>query len=88
MAVAASFSLVSFAVHAAEWVASMLAISFLFFSTDASLLVLASNWAAFKAAEAGQVGACFEKLVAFIKANTPQPEEAPADDNAVASQEK
>ena len=34
---------------------------------------------AFKAAEAGQVGKCFEKLVAFIKANTPeQPEDAKA----------
>ncbi|MDA9992353.1 hypothetical protein N9E03_01575 [bacterium] len=55
---------------------------------SANIIDLATQRGAFKAAEAGQVGACFEKLVAFIKANTPQPEEAPADDNAVASQEK
>jgi len=55
---------------------------------SANIIDLATQRGAFKAAEAGQVGACFEKLVAFIKANTPQPEETPADDNAVASQEK
>jgi len=55
---------------------------------SANIIDLATQRGAFKAAEAGQVCACFEKLVALIKANTPQPEEAPADDNAVASQEK
>ena len=46
---------------------------------SANIIDLATQRGAFKAAEAGQVGACFEKLVAFIKANTPQPEETPAD---------
>jgi len=40
---------------------------------SANIIDLATQRGAFKAAEAGQVGACFEKLVAFIKANTPQP---------------
>ena len=44
---------------------------------SANIIDLATQRGAFKAAEAGQVGACFEKLVAFIKANTP---EAPAED--------
>ena len=46
---------------------------------SANIIDLATQRGAFKAAEAGQVGACFEKLVAFIKANTPQPDETPAD---------
>ena len=47
---------------------------------SANIIDLATQRGAFKAAEAGQVGACFEKLVAFIKANTPDvaAEEAPA----------
>jgi hypothetical protein len=47
---------------------------------SANIIDLATQRGAFKAAEAGQVGACFEKLVAFIKANTPEvaAEEAPA----------
>ena len=50
---------------------------------SANIIDLATQRGAFKAAEAGQVGACFEKLVAFIKANTPKPEEnADADANA------
>jgi len=53
---------------------------------SANIIDLATQRGAFKAAEAGQVGACFEKLVAFIKANTPQPEESTADE-AVAKQE-
>jgi len=53
---------------------------------SANIIDLATQRGAFKAAEAGQVGACFEKLVAFIKANTPQPEESTADE-AVATQE-
>jgi hypothetical protein len=49
----------------------------------ANIIDLGMQRGAFKAAEAGQVGACFEKLVAFIKANTPKPEEnADADANA------
>jgi hypothetical protein len=46
---------------------------------SANIIDLATQRGAFKAAEAGQVGACFEKLVAFIKANTPKPEEKPED---------
>jgi hypothetical protein len=49
---------------------------------SANIIDLATQRGAFKAAEAGQVGACFEKLVAFIKANTPETEEnkeAPAE---------
>lgn len=42
---------------------------------SANIIDLATQRGAFKAAEAGQVGACFEKLVAFIKANTPKKEE-------------
>ena len=45
----------------------------------ANIIDLGMQRGAFKAAEAGQVGACFEKLVAFIKANTPKPEEKPED---------
>ena len=45
---------------------------------SANIIDLATQRGAFKAAEAGQVGACFEKLVAFIKANTPKPAEADA----------
>ena len=40
-----------------------------------NIIDLATQRGAFKAAEAGQVGACFEKLVAFIKANTPETDE-------------
>ena len=49
---------------------------------SANIIDLATQRGAFKAAEAGQVGACFEKLVAFIKANTPaaEAEEAQATD--------
>jgi hypothetical protein len=43
---------------------------------SANIIDLATQRGAFKAAEASQVGACFEKLVNFIKANTP--EEAPS----------
>lgn len=42
----------------------------------ANIIDLATQRGAFKAAEAAQVGVCFEKLVAFIKANSPAPEEA------------
>lgn len=42
----------------------------------ANIIDLATQRGAFKAAEAGQVGACFEKLVAFVKANTPDEEAA------------
>ena len=46
---------------------------------SANIIDLATQRGAFKAAEAGQVGKCFEELVAFIKANTPeQPEDAKA----------
>ena len=55
---------------------------------SANIIDRATQRGACKAAEAGQVGACFEKLVAFIKANTPQPDEAPAEETAEASQEK
>lgn len=34
----------------------------------ANIIDLATQRGAFKAAEAGQVGACFNKLVAFVKA--------------------
>lgn len=44
----------------------------------ANIIDLATQRGAFKAAEAAQVGGCFEKLVAFIKANSPAPEEAEA----------
>ena len=37
-----------------------------------NIIDLATQRGAFKAAEAGQVGTCFEKLVAFVKANTPE----------------
>ena len=46
---------------------------------SANVIDLATQRGAFKAAEASQVGVCFEKLVAFIKANTP---DAPAEDAA------
>lgn len=49
-----------------------------------NIIDLATQRGAFKAAEAGQVGTCFEKLVAFVKANTPE-EEAPKEE---ASKEK
>jgi len=49
-----------------------------------NIIDLATQRGAFKAAEAGQVGTCFEKLVAFVKANTPE-EEAPEEE---ASKEK
>jgi hypothetical protein len=42
----------------------------------ANIIDLATTRGAFKAAEAAQVGACFEKLVAFVRANTPAPEDA------------
>lgn len=41
---------------------------------SANIIDLATQRGAFKAAEASQVGACFEKLVAFIKANSPKPD--------------
>jgi len=37
----------------------------------ANIIDLATQRGAFKAAEATQVGDCFQKLVAFVKANTP-----------------
>lgn len=46
---------------------------------SANIIDLATQRGAFKAAEASQVGACFNKLVAFIKANTPKPEEKEED---------
>lgn len=49
-----------------------------------NIIDLATQRGAFKAAEAGQVGTCFETLVAFVKANTPV-EEAPEEE---ASKEK
>jgi len=55
---------------------------------SANIIDLATQRGAFKAAEAGQVGACFEKLVAFIKSNTPKPaegEKADAEPNAEAT---
>lgn len=54
---------------------------------SANIIDLATQRGAFKAAEASQVGACFNKLVAFIKANTPKPEdnaEEKPEDNAPA----
>ena len=41
----------------------------------ANIIDLASQRGAFKAAEASQVGACFEKIVAFVNANNPTPAE-------------
>lgn len=52
---------------------------------SANIIDLATQRGAFKAAEAGQVGACFEKLVAFIKANTPKPAEENKEGNADAN---
>ena len=48
----------------------------------ANIIDLATQRGAFKGAEAGQVGACFDKLVAFVKANAPAQEEdaAPAEE--------
>jgi hypothetical protein len=43
----------------------------------ANIIDLATQRGAFKAAEAGQIGACFNKLVAFVKANQPEASEAP-----------
>ena len=40
----------------------------------ANIIDLATQRGAFKAAEAGQVGAAFNKMVAFVKANTPEEE--------------
>jgi len=51
-----------------------------------NIIDLATQRGAFKAAEAGQVGTCFEKLVAFVKANTPEEEAKP--EEAKASKEK
>ena len=48
---------------------------------SANIIDLATQRGAFKAGEASQVGACFDRLVAFIKANTPE-EEAPAEETA------
>lgn len=48
----------------------------------ANIIDLATQRGAFKAAEASQVGGCFQTLVAFIKANTPQ-EEASQEAEAV-----
>jgi len=47
----------------------------------ANIIDLATQRGAFKAAEAAQVGACFTKLVEFVKANSPQEpaEETPAE---------
>ena len=42
----------------------------------ANIIDLATQRGAFKAAEAGQVGAAFNKMVAFVKANTPEEEAA------------
>ena len=42
----------------------------------ANIIDLATQRGAFKAAEAGQVGASFNKLVSFVKANTPGEEAA------------
>lgn len=39
----------------------------------ANIIDLATTRGAFKAVEASQVGACFEKLVAFVRANQPPP---------------
>jgi len=50
-----------------------------------NIIDLATQRGAFKAAEAGQFGTCFETLVAFVKSNTPAEEEAPAEE---ASKEK
>jgi hypothetical protein len=52
-----------------------------------NIIDLATQRGAFKAAEATQVGTCFEKLVAFVKANTPE-EEAKPEDEAETSKEK
>ena len=46
----------------------------------ANIIDLATQRGAFKAAEAGQVGASFNKLVAFVKANTPDEEAAPEEE--------
>jgi len=39
-----------------------------------NIIDLATQRGAFKAAEASQVGDCFTKLVAFVRANTPDEE--------------
>jgi hypothetical protein len=48
----------------------------------ANIIDLGMQRGAYKAAEATQVGKCFEKLVTFIKANTPDTAttEAPAEE--------
>lgn len=46
----------------------------------ANIIDLATQRGAFKAAEAGQVGAAFNKMVAFVKANTPEEEEATSEE--------
>jgi|TARA_B110000908_G_C10253737_1_gene453906 hypothetical protein len=49
----------------------------------ANIIDLGMQRGAFKAAEAAQVGKCFEKMVTFIKANTPDTAtttEAPAEE--------
>lgn len=52
----------------------------------ANIIDLASQRGAFKAAEASQVGACFEKIVAFVNANQP-PAPQPAEDAAATAEE-
>jgi len=48
----------------------------------ANIIDLATQRGAFKAAEAGQVGACFNKLVAFVKATQEAKAESEGGDNA------
>tara|TARA_B100000809_G_C14931185_1_gene456980 strand:- start:257 stop:508 length:252 start_codon:yes stop_codon:yes gene_type:complete len=54
----------------------------------ANIIDLATQRGAFKAAEAAQVGSSFEKLVAFIKANTPQPDPKKEDEKKDAKDAK
>ena len=46
---------------------------------SANIIDLATQRGAFKAAEASHVGACFDKLVEFIKSNTPEEAKKPVD---------
>lgn len=48
----------------------------------ANVIDLAVQRGAFKGAEAAQVGACFEKIVAFVNANQPAAKEEAAEESA------
>lgn len=53
----------------------------------ANIIDLATQRGAFKAAEASQVGANFQKLVAFVRANTPQEETDEAETTEASTEE-